>query len=181
MCFVFVLAFAFASLGLTGSAETFAADNKGIHSKGYEDALAKAQKLTFEFYKKAVNFKKEFSQAGIEASEQLQALAVGRRNHLLSVTAEYPEIVLKSALPSQLKKGLPHEISQFIEDEAKVEGELEVLHFDDFERSIWWEKLFIKTSNGKQFEIHTAGQKPAFQPVGVFGRGIKLFGERCQQ
>ncbi len=172
--FVLALAFTLISATLPGSTELSAADN-AVYSKAYSAALDKAQKSTIQVYKNAAELKRDFSRVGIKSVDRLRDLAEERKNHLLSIIEEYPEIVIMSKLPSELRDSLPKEISQFIEQETEIEGELEVLHFDDFERSISWEKFFVKTSNGKTLEIHPSGQKPDLMSgTKVKIKGVKI-------
>ncbi len=170
LCFVFLLTFAFVLAPLQGSFELSAADNRA-YSKA-DNAADKAQKLTIQLYKTAALFKKDSHQPGSQFFEELRNLAQERKNFLTSIAAKHPELIINSKLPPEIRQLLPAEISQFIEEETTIEGELEVLHFDDFERSTWWEKFFLKTPSKQTFEILASGQKPAL----LSGTKVKVKG-----
>ena len=114
--------------------------------------------------------------AGWEKSSvaaKMQNVALLRRDALLARVATNPAAVLKAALPGAVSRRFPPAVRDLLEDEAELDGELEILHEDRPRRSRFHYRL---RSQGVDYTLHFRKDPPADLRTGarVRVRGIRV-------
>ncbi|MBM3224424.1 MAG: hypothetical protein FJZ47_11565, partial [Candidatus Tectomicrobia bacterium] len=106
----------------------------------------------------------------------LLKLATERRQLLMTLLEEHPGEVLRVAFPADLRAGLPAAVRALVEEEAEVEGTLEVLHEDryDGERFL----CALTTPAGQRLALHFAAEPPTAVETGT---RVRVSGIRLQQ
>lgn len=94
--------------------------------------------------------------------ELLLAQAEQRRQLLAELVKTHPAEVLRVAIPADKQAGLPAELLALLEEAVEVEGELEVVHVDNFEDpSKSRIEHVLKTAFGERFTLHNAATSAA--------------------
>lgn len=102
-------------------------------------------------------------------------LVVTRKQGLLSLVEKDPETFLRTALPKKIKEKFSPEIQKNIEEEVKLEGELHILHKDDFKNRISKNFYYLNTKEGKKYQLYFIGEGPSlFSGTKVKVHGIKI-------
>lgn len=124
----------------------------------HEAASARTQEL--------LSLRKRWQQAAPQDKQQqrqlLQAQAEQRRQLLAELAKTHPAEVLRVAIPAQKQAGLPAELLPLLEESVEVEGELEVVHVDNFEDPSQSRiEHVLKTPFGERFTLHNAASSAA--------------------
>ena len=94
-----------------------------------------------------------------QSRELLLAQAEQRRQMLAELAKSNPAEVLRVAIPADKRAGLPAELLPLLEEQVEIEGELEVVHVDDFENPGQSRiEYALKTSFGERFTLHEAAK-----------------------
>jgi hypothetical protein len=89
--------------------------------------------------------------------ELMLAQAEQRRQLLAELVKTHPAEVLRVAIPANKRAGLPAELLPLLEEQVEIEGELEVVHVDDFENPSQSRiEYALKTAFGERFALHEA-------------------------
>lgn len=91
---------------------------------------------------------------------ELQSAAAERRQSLAALIQDNPGEVLRLALPDVLRAGMPAAVQQYLERQASLEGELEVLHVDDKTPQQSHYRYFLNLSSGEHYSMHFADHAP---------------------
>jgi len=110
--------------------------------------------------------------------EELISVASQRKTRLLQEIAEDPKTFLSNTLPSDVRAQLPKELYDqgLIERDIRVEGKLDILHFDDFENKKGRTEYKIKGSEG-DYNLHFTGVSPNLSSgdeISIQGMGFDL-------
>ncbi|MBM3229518.1 hypothetical protein FJZ26_03740, partial [Candidatus Parvarchaeota archaeon] len=88
----------------------------------------------------------------------LQAKAQQRKSLMLKLLPESPEEFIYQAISSKKLK-VPSELSPYFEQQTSLQGNIEVIHFDDFANNKGTFKYSIRTPQGK-LDYFPVGQQP---------------------
>ena len=110
-----------------------------ILSKAYSDAASNRKPLIFS---------------------RMLEISESRKQNLLLLMEENPSVFLKVTIPKHIKGEFPSEITSNIEDEVEVEGSLDVLHSDNFDKGLSKFYYFLKDASGNRFSLHFVGEGP---------------------
>lgn len=91
--------------------------------------------------------------------QKLIALAQEREQVLSDLMETDPSAVLDVSLSEDSRQQLPQEAQKHVEVQVSIEGELELLHSDDFEKEISKLYHFLKTPD-KTISLHFIGEGP---------------------
>jgi hypothetical protein len=110
---------------------------------------------------------------GAHTVNDLLDVAASRQQFLASLIEENPGEVLRIAMPATLRAGLPPAVQDFVEEEAEVEGTLEILHEDRNRGSRY--RYFLEAAEGR-FALHFAASPPTHLETGsqVRVRGVRV-------
>ncbi|MBI3330163.1 MAG: peptidase M11 [Nitrospinae bacterium] len=100
--------------------------------------------------------------------------ATTRQQLLAALIGEDPAEVLRVALPSSIRDGLPSAVQAYVEEEEELRGVLEVLHEDRDPGSRY---LYFLESAGQRFSLHF----PADPPTLLTGARVRATGVRVGQ
>ena len=140
-----------------------------------QTSLQKAKPLTSELLRLANDFRRAAPQAKSEVVEQLTLVAQKRNRALLNIIRKHPDVVLDVALPPGILMHLPSETQGYLEEEVTLEGEVEILHFDNFDKQTSWEDYLITTTDKKQYTLHIAEGRPnILSHYRIKIRGVKV-------
>src|SRR4030042_1885267 len=140
-----------------------------------QTSLQKVKPLTSELLRLANDFRRAAPQAKSEVVEQLTLVAQKRNRALLNIIRNHPDVVLDVALPPKILMHLPAEVQGYLEEEVILEGEVEILHFDNFDKQTSWEDYLITTTDKKQYTLHIAGGRPnILSHYRIKIRGVKV-------
>jgi hypothetical protein len=106
-----------------------------------------------------------------ESLNNLKTALLVRKEKLSEIIEKNPEEFLKVKFDSKVKAQFPEEVVDLIEQNVTLEGTLEVLHADDFEKKISKNYFFLK-SGPKKYSLHFVGSGPAL----LTGSQIKILG-----
>ncbi|HET7873904.1 MAG TPA: NEW3 domain-containing protein [Methylomirabilota bacterium] len=110
-----------------------------------------------------------------QALQNLLNVAAARRQQLLRLMESDPAAVLRVAVPAPVRASLPPQAQGYVEQEVKLDGELEVLHEDWANTSRY--RYFLKTPAGERLSLHFAKEAPQLQTgARVRVRGVRLDG-----
>jgi hypothetical protein len=103
----------------------------------------------------------------------MQRTALSRRQALLGRIAADPGAVLDAALPEAVSRRFPAPVRALLEEEAELDGELEILHEDHSRRSRFH---YILRSLGVNYTLHFRKDPPTHLRTGarVRVRGIRV-------
>ncbi|MGH7929188.1 MAG: hypothetical protein ACREQV_15480, partial [Candidatus Binatia bacterium] len=106
---------------------------------------------------------------------KMRNVALSRRQALLGRIAANPGTVLKAALPDAVSRRFPATVRDLLEDEAELDGELEIIHEDHPRRSRFHYSL---RSQGVNYTLYFHKDPPSHLRTGarVRVRGIRLAG-----
>jgi hypothetical protein len=113
----------------------------------------------------------EWEQASIVA--KMKNVALARREALLARMASNPGAVLSTSLPDAVSRRFPAAVQDFLEHEAELDGELEIIHEDRTRRSRFHYTL---KSLGANYSLHFRRDAPTHLKSGakVRVRGVKV-------
>ena len=107
--------------------------------------------------------------------QRLANTAETRRRELVALIADDPAAFLRLALPASARAALPAQVQALVEQDAELEGDLEVLQ-EDYETSARL-RYFLNTSRGR-VGVHFAADSPKLQTGDrVRVRGVLLGAE----
>jgi hypothetical protein len=109
-----------------------------------------------------------------DAMKAQLSVAVAREQQLAALIADHPEVVLRHALPADMRASLPSTVQAHVEEELTSEGELEVLHEDGPNGSRY--HYFMHRPAGR-LTLHFAADAPVLQT----GDRVRVSGVRVQQ
>ena len=125
-----------------------------------QNSLQKVRPLTSELLRLANDVRIAAPQAKSEVVNQLTFVAQKRNQALLNVIKKHPEVILDVALPSGILESLPSDIQKYLEEEVTLEGEVEIWHFDNFDKQTSWEDYLLITTDKKRYSLNFAGERP---------------------
>jgi hypothetical protein len=104
---------------------------------------------------------------------KMQSVALARRQAMLARIAENPGAVIKAALPDALGRRFPMAVRALLEEDAELDGDLEILHEDRPRGSRFHYAL---RSQGDNYTLHFRKDPPSHLKSGtrVRVRGIKV-------
>jgi len=113
--------------------------------------------------------------------EYMTDLASKRKDRLLKLLETDPEEFLLESLPSNVRKRLPGEVQNLMEQEVELDGELTVLYADDLDAH-QSQLIYELTGKGKsekqKYTLHFAGDPPGLLTGSiVHAKGISLGAE----
>lgn len=91
---------------------------------------------------------------------ELLATARSRKDVFLSLMEENPGLALRVGLSGSVRNKFPPDVQPYIEEEVTLEGELSVLHSDDFQNNVSRFFYFLNTVDGRRFALHFSGDGP---------------------
>ena len=103
---------------------------------------------------------------------QLQGLTDARNQLLLALMRYDPDQLLQVALPGHILAALPEGLREYFEQEADLDGELEVLLQENGNQS---ELIYTLTSDSKKYNLHF---RPGLQPDLLSGSRVGIRGVR---
>jgi hypothetical protein len=120
-------------------------------------ARARAEQLTVDLVR--INAKHDVANAGQkrQLEQTLLSAAVTRAQELRGLMESDPGTVLRLAIPARIRASLPPSVRQHVEEDADVEGILEVLHEDGVAGGRFLYQL--ETAAGR-LAVHFAGDGP---------------------
>lgn len=129
----------------------------------HEAASARTQELLAQH--------RRWQQATAQDKQQRRELMLAQaeeRRHLLAELAHTnPAEVLRVAIPADKRAGLPAELLPLLEEQVDIEGELEVVHVDNFEDPSQSRiEVALKTAFGERFALHEAAKSAKELPSG---------------
>lgn len=92
-----------------------------------------------------------------QSSTDLLSIAATRRQLLASLMESHPEEVLRVAIPKSLRASMPASVQAFVEEEVKIEGEVEVISKCD---GVTHDFSYFLNTKDKQLSLHFAGPQP---------------------
>ncbi len=104
---------------------------------------------------------------------ELERIAAERQEVLANLIATDPQAALSLALPVYLRESLPKDVQAYVEQEANVVGEFEVL-FGDYNGSLLY---FLNTRN-ERLPIYFASEPPSQYLTGCHVRAKGIVFER---
>lgn len=123
------------------------------------DKELQIKKLTDQLNDLNSNFKIASSQTKGSIRNSLIESSRQRKQLMLGLIEENPELVLKNALKQDVIDSMPDEVRENLEKRVIKEGDLEVISYDDFENKKSWEKYYLN-ENGKKSSLHFADSEP---------------------
>jgi hypothetical protein len=123
---------------------------------------------------------KRWQQAAPKDKQRQHQLLLGqaeqRRQMLAELVKSQPAEVLRVAIPQDKQTSLPAELQALLEEEVEIEGELEVVHVDNFEDPGQSRVEYaLKTALGERFTLHEAAKSAKELPS---GQRVRLNGLR---
>ena len=115
----------------------------------------------------------QLSSEGSLTGESLAEALRARKNMLLAVLKENPDILLSSGLSKNIIDNIPPSLHNELEQPATVSGELEIHHTDTFDQNISEFEYVLAADNGKKLNIYFAGEP---SPELVTGAELALSG-----
>ncbi len=109
------------------------------------------------------------------AMRKLLTTAQAREQRLLAMIADRPDLVLRHAVPAEVRATLPRDVQDHVEEHLVLEGDLEVLYEDghDYSRT----RHFLKHAQGR-FAMHFVNDVPDDAQT---GDRVRVSGLRVQQ
>jgi hypothetical protein len=117
------------------------------------------EQITMDALRLNENLRGETS-ANTSTLRQLRYAVSERGKKLVAVIANDPGLVLKVSLPDDIRERFPKELQSQLEQKVELEGELQVLHVDDFDNRKSFESYQLKTKDNQLFNIAFADKKP---------------------
>jgi hypothetical protein len=158
---------------------TWAGSAWGSQSDREESAaVSRTKQLTADLVKAIGAFHRATPEGKGAAAEKISAVALERREAILGIIADQPAAVVAMSLPGDMRESLPAAIRKFIEEWSVLEGDLEVLHFDDFSSGVSRDEHVLVTSEKQRYRLHGGGERVRLltgTPLRV--RGVKVDGE----
>ena len=114
---------------------------------------ANAEALTHSLVGLNSAYQKAAPAAKSAALQKLTDATVERQALLAELVKTDPGAVLRTAIPSRVRKGMPVEVQAFIEQRLEIEGELEVL-YEDYADGSHRLRHTLKTNNGERISLH---------------------------
>ena len=139
---------------------------------GFAEPTQTAEGLTRSLVSLNVQYQAASSSQKPDLLAQLMHVAVERRQLLAGLMESSPGTVLNVAVPGSLRASLPSEVQAYVEKEAQLEGDIEVINEDRFDgsRYLYW----LNTATGR-VALHFAGEAPGLLTgTRVRVRGILL-------
>jgi len=154
----FTSCLAYADLSAHDAHSAAAQPDAQSEQAAHEAASARTQEL--------LSLHQRWQQAAPQDKQQqrqlLLAQAEQRRQLLAELAQSYPAEVLRVAIPAHKQAGLPAELLALLEEAVDVEGELEVVHIDNFEDPSQSRiEHVLKTPFGERFTLHNAASSAA--------------------
>lgn len=139
------------------------------------EVLREEQKnKTFDLFKLAGRYAGEASPINQRhISDQMITLAKQRKQAVLNLIEQDPAFVLKTALSSELRSKLPSPLQNEAEEVTTLEGNLLVVHTDDFQKKAA-QNFYYLDSGGQRISLYFAGKSPALKS----GTTVKVTGIR---
>lgn len=85
--------------------------------------------------------------------QEMDQISLGRKNRMLALMEENPEQANQIALSEGQRLSLPRAIRDKVEKKIEVEGELTILHQDDFEKGKGVFKIALRAADGKDYNL----------------------------
>ena len=108
-----------------------------------------------------VNMAMQYGTAGTAERERLKSsmlnTAATRLDVLGSLMEDNPGEVLAAALPGPVRSALPSLLAAYLEQDAQIDGTLEILHEDSDDGSRYH---YFLHSNGTHYSLHFSGSSP---------------------
>ena len=118
------------------------------------------EQTTLNLLKSAEDYSSAAPSKKPEILGKLVSTAIQRKQFLLSLIEGNPSAVLRVAIPKKIKAKLPFEIQNNIEEETQIEGDLTVLHADDFQKGISKFYYFLTSNAGERILLNFASKAP---------------------
>ena len=106
-----------------GSGIAWAHDEAGTATAAAPETI---HPLTVQLLKLADALSKAEATAHAEKLAQLRGIIEARREALLALMGDHPDVVLTVALPEAVRKSLPADVQGQVEQDATLEGTLEI-------------------------------------------------------
>lgn len=123
--------------------------------------IARAEKLSLDLPGMNASYR---AATASEKSARLQAIiaaAAERRTLLASIIERNPGTVLRMALPSKVRSGMPAQVHAYLEQSQQLQGELEV-RIEDHSDGKARQRHFLNVA-GQKVALHFASVPPALQ------------------
>lgn len=137
--------------------------------------------LTRQMLNLNLQFHKASASKQVDLLAQLTSLARFRYNLLLSSIEQNPAIVLKNAIPANLRATMPDSVRVLVEEEIILEGTLEVLHIDGtgpdqpFTDASSRFMYTLNTTTGEKISLHFTDKEPGLMTgTKIKARGVKV-------
>jgi len=133
-------------------------------TKQVQDARRQAAALTQSFVSGAMRYRVANRDQRGPLETALLVAAQERFAVLSALMDDDPKAVFDSALPADFRAKLPSSLSAYVEQDAEVDGTLEILHEDAETGSRY--HFFIHSTSGRQ-SLHFAGRTPDHLTTGA--------------
>lgn len=155
--FAFALAILAASLAPAALAHPLDTQAQAASSTG-QAARAAATGQTKSLFDLQQRWQNAGGETKAHLQQQMRDQAEQRRALLSELALQQPGEVLRVAVPTDKQGQLPSEVLALVEEAVEVEGELEIIHVDNFEDpSLSRIEHLLKTPYGEQVRLHDAG------------------------
>ncbi len=106
-----------------------------------------------------------------DAKKQAQA----RKQIAVKLMKQNPAEFLKIAIPEKISSSLPEEVKPEVEAEVSLEGEIQIIHYDNFDSKQSQTEYFLNTGDKQRLQLVFTGTDNAIQPNSkVKVKGYKL-------
>lgn len=140
---------------------------------GSHAARARGEKLTTDLVDLTVQHQAAASGHKSSLEQSLISAARTRKQELLGLMATDPGEVLRLAVPATIRGRMPASVQAHVEQDADIDGEIEVLHEDNPSGDRY--HYTLQTAHGR-VSMHFAGDEPDHIPSGshVRVKGVQL-------
>ena len=106
-----------------------------------------------------------------DAKKQAQT----RKQIAVRLMKQNPAEFLKIAIPEKIRSGLPEEVKSEVETEISLEGEIQIIHYDNFDSKQSQTEYFLNISGNQRLQVIFAGTDNVIQPNSkIKVKGYKL-------
>lgn len=110
-----------------------------------------------------------------KSTADTKKLAQIRKQIVIQLMKQNPTEFLKIAIPEKILNSLPEEVKPEVETEVSLEGEIQIIHFDNFDSKQSQTEYFLNTGDNQRFQLFFTGTDNAVQPNSrVKIKGYKL-------